>query len=257
MVDHFSCYRAFDDSVPNFQVLVAVFCVARTLRLTRLDTIATLKFTSMWSDDVTKLSLRLPFATETIILARAQGLPIVLKRAFYELLRTEGFGQYHVVDQTRSHSILFPTESMVAAVDDHSNTDLRGSDIVGKAKLPHADLVRLILTRERLQRVWAQLASSPPDAAMFPCPLARDPNDDVGQRCKAAQESSKIIWFDNVITSGVYTSSINDPIGGLERLVGLKWDEAGYCEACVSARQTHWLEKREEIWDALGSWLGL
>lgn len=253
-----SLVRTFDESTPLFQGLVAVFCVSRTLRLTRLDTIATLKLSSMWADDVTQLSLRLPFAAETIILAREYGLPGVLKRAFYELLRTEGFGQYHVVQPNPPHSRSLATHNRDLSIDDYSILKLRGSNLVGKAKLLHADMVRLTLTREKLQHVWAQLAASPPSAAQFPCPLRKNHIDDEArEHCERAQEHSKSIWMDYVISSGVFISSMNDPIGGLERLAGMKWEAAGYCDACVSARKEYWIAKREEIWNALGPWLSL
>ena len=51
----------------------------------------------MWSDDLKDLSSnRLNNAVETITLGRKYGAPGVLKRAYYELLRTGGLGHQDI-----------------------------------------------------------------------------------------------------------------------------------------------------------------
>lgn len=233
---------------PPFKMLIAVFCAARTLRFRQIDALATSRLESLWPSDLHKLSpVRTPHAAETVVVARMYNLPSVLKRAFYELLRSEGFSQQGVEDAALPEGTL-----------------LDGSRLIGRAKLSHADLVRLITTREKLQMAWTLLVGTAPSPAAFPCMLQQTTSANTAysthsarERCLEACRNSAQIWAEWVLDSGLYENWMYDPICGLERLSVLDWENSGYCSACVMTRRQLWARKREEIWDNLDTWLGL
>ncbi|GJE90615.1 hypothetical protein PsYK624_067590 [Phanerochaete sordida] len=232
---------------PPFKTLVAVFCTARTLRFRQIDALATSRLESLWPSDLHKLSpVRTPHAAETVAIARMYGLPAVLKRAFYELLRSEGFAQ----------------KGVAAAAADGTPAD--GSRLLGRAKLSHADLVRLVTTREKLQMAWTLLVGTAPSPAAFPCMLQQTTDANTAysthsarERCEEACRNSAQIWAEWVLDSGLYESWMYDPVCGLERLSVLDWENSGFCSACVMTRRQLWARKREEIWENLDAWLGL
>jgi hypothetical protein len=229
--------------------LAAVLCAARILRFGQIDALATYRFTSIWPSDLHKLSpVRTPYAAETVVLARMYDVPGVLKRAFYELLRSEGFGQ-HAIDGDSSAS---------------DGSVVEGSRIIGKARLSHADMVRLVTTREKLQMAWTLLAGSAPSVSSFPCMLQHTnaanstySTNTTRERCAEACKNSAAIWAEWVLNSGLFENWMYDPICGLERLSILDWEDSGYCSSCVMTRRQLWSRKREELWDSLDAWLGL
>ncbi|KIP03245.1 hypothetical protein PHLGIDRAFT_95065 [Phlebiopsis gigantea 11061_1 CR5-6] len=248
---------SFLEKQPSFKTLAAVFCTARTLRFGQIDALATYKLTNMWPADLHKLSpVRTPFAAETVVLARMYDMPAVLKRALYELLRSEGFAQQSVVGPSTNATTDTPKAGGEAALD--------GSRLVGKAKLSHTDLVRLITTREKLSLAWTLLVGSPPSATSLPCMLQHttDPNvlyttNAARERCAAATRNAATLWAEWVLDSGLFETWMYDPVCGLERLSVLNWESSGLCSSCVMARRQLWSRKREEIWENLDVWLGL
>ena len=210
------------------------------------------KLCSIWPSDLFKVSpARIPYAAETIYLARTYHISPVLKRAFYEVLRTEGFGQQDL--------------NLPAAREGIPD----GSEIVGRAKLSHKDLIRLVTAREKLLMAWTLLVGSAPNLASFPCRLEEDlpaePSEDsldesqyrARDRCAEARKSNASIWADKVLDSGFYETWMYDPICGLEQLIAMDWYDAGFCMSCIRSRQQVWQKKRAEIWASLDLWLGL
>lgn len=241
----------FIASPPHYSTMLAVFCAARTLRFSQLDAFATYKLCTTWTSELQRVSpARIPYAAETIILSRMYNVSAVLKRAFYELLRTPGFDQQDVMPRTAG------------------DATLDGSEIIGRAKLSHADLVRLTTVREKLLLAWTLIVGSAPNTSSFRCPLQVEvalPLDDpisearerVRSRCAEAWKNNVAIWAEKVLDSGFYETWMYDPICGLEHLAAMTWSETGFCVSCIRARQSVWLKKREEIWGSLDIWLGI
>lgn len=244
---------AASPAAPYFKELIAVFCVARTLKFHALDAIATNKLTSMWSEHRTKLTNHVSYAAETVLLARKFSLPpFVLKRALYELLRTEGFGQLHL---SRTPSAVGTTPASDASCVPSVN-----SEILGRAQLSHIDLVHLAYARERLQQVWAKCTAGPPPASLFRCPLQLPyTHGRTSRRCAStsASERAADIWASCVLAPGLFATWMQDPISGLENLAKIDWVGEGYCTACADMRRRYWMRRREEVWADLGGWLGL
>lgn len=217
----------------------------------------------MWSPDLALLTTaRIPFATESIALARHCNLLSTLKRAMYELVRLEGFGQ---------------TEA-----DSDDERDANDEEFV---ELSPADYKALVKARERLTSLWLLTATSPKD---FPdCsgpvaggiardndppadPLNANPNIEsanaVGSRphqlaaagCTSTNRTlSMQAHAKLVIDSGIYEEYHADPICGFQALIDAPWAAEGFCEACVDTRRRAWAGGREKAWENLGLWFGL
>lgn len=226
-----------------------MFCAARTLRFSQIDALATHKLTSMWSSDIHKLSIvSLPYAAETVVLARMYNVPCLLKRAFYELLRLDSFTQ----------------KNIEAVANEHEGELIDGSRLIGRAKLSHADLLRLTNAREKIQLAWAIIAGAGPASHHYPCPLQKTVATDTTPetqalrvRCAEAHRNSAAIWAYEVLDSSLFEIWMQDPICGLERLIVLNWEKAGYCPQCALKRKQLWTSYREELWSKLDSWLDL
>ncbi|KAF9459088.1 hypothetical protein BDZ94DRAFT_1172381 [Collybia nuda] len=91
---------ALDESIdycyspPPFPTVAAILRVAHTLNFPRYVAWATQYLTNMWPTSLASVSAsRIPFAKTSVSLARKCGLSPILKRALYELVRQDGFGQ--------------------------------------------------------------------------------------------------------------------------------------------------------------------
>lgn len=184
----------------------------------------------MWPADLAKLTVKhTKHASETIILARESEMPELLKRAFYELLRTARLGQ-------------------------DEDADLEDPE-VAKKQISRQDLARLIRTREELTARWIWSADRPPEV---PCPLAdADPPTEEHTKCKQARASNFVNWQDTVKKTLLFEECLYDPLHGLQRLAGADWAAMGYCSGCVNAWKVSWAAQREKLWQQLDVWLGL
>ncbi|KAI0338828.1 hypothetical protein BDW22DRAFT_1362552 [Trametopsis cervina] len=215
---------------PEFSQLASILRAARTLRFTALDDFASRILREMWSNDLAKLSsARIPHASKTIILARSCDMPELLKRAFYELVRTSRLGE-------------------------DEDADLQDPDVLG-SQISRADLARLIRAREELTARWLWAADSPPDIL---CPLsAVDPPSDESAKCIQARAQNLPHWQDTVKKTLLFEECLYDPLHGLERLVQIDWAALGYCQGCVKAWRESWVSQRKKLWQQLDVWLGL
>jgi hypothetical protein len=213
------------------------------LKFGQIDAVATYKLCTTWPLELSGVTpTRIPFPAETVFIARKYNVPSLLKRAFYELLRTEGFGQSDLIQEQDSL--------------------MDGSNLIGRATLNHTDLVRLITARERLTKAWTALAGSPPlDACVLQTPVQQafiyDRSIPIRLRCVEARQNSAAIWDHKVMRSGLFTSWMLDPVCGLDCLAQLDWSSTGLCDFCVAARKELWQKKRTKLWDNLDEWLEL
>lgn len=235
----------------------------------------------MWPCDLARVTAdtpRVAYAAEAVVLGKACGLPELLKRAYYELLRTSGLGQ----EEEDS--------------DDEDEENGRGA----RVQIARSDLVLLIKTREQLALQWLLAAGSPPLAQEFPCPLdvhvqiqadgdavkvpvgpqplpqperaslvpasgsapdpapeSADAHDIERTRCARARAASVQQWEEKVRRSGLYEDCMYDPLCGLQRIIAIDWAAEGYCPGCVKARRDAWTRTREKIWEHLDLWLRL
>ena len=194
----------------------------------------------MWSNDLADLSSdRLNNAAETIILGRNYGLPKVLKRAFYEILRTSGLGQDN--DDTA----------------DDNDEDKR-------FQITQTDHGLLVRTREKLSQAWFETLSSAHH--LFPCPNARQggaPSDQSADgtanivACPSVSEK-KTQWTQLVLFSGMSYEYSHDVLSGLKIFVDRNWMvEDGYCKDCSKKRKDVSQQQMVSLWKMLDDWLKL
>ena len=223
---------------PPFTDLASILRASLALKFDSLSTFATHALTSMWPDTLpshhTPIQGLAKNAEETIVLARKCRLPSLLKRAFYELLRSPGLGQSAV------------EEFML-----DGDEETRDRKKVGKT-----DLVMLIRTREELASQWARGAALPPAPRDFPCPISTLLNEE-GRKCAEATVNAVEHWRETVLSGDLYVEYMNDPIEGLERLGEVAWEEKGFCKGCVEGWRASWRRQREKIWENLDLWLEL
>ncbi|KAI0701086.1 hypothetical protein BC835DRAFT_1325040 [Cytidiella melzeri] len=245
LLNVFDDIGTFIEDSPSYPDLLAIFCAARALRFGQLDAIAAYKLCTIWPPELPCVTpARVPYAAETVVIARTHNVPALLKRAFYELLRTEGFAQ------------------MDLNLPNRQEKSADGSDVIGRAELGRADLMRLVTAREKLGKAWAALVGSAPSDAVLPCPLqAPDQQsraiDPIRHRCAEAWKNNASIWNRKVMEPGFFERWMLDPICGLDRLAAMDWSEAGFCSNCVRARRGLWQREKEDIWTNLDTWLGL
>ena len=152
MTKALSTPREYIFKPPPFPELAAILRAAQALKFAIPFEFAARILRQMWPPSLSELTLApVPHANETIVLAKTCTMPELLKRAYYELLRTGGLGQ----DE-----------------EDSDSEDERMEAIPKReTRIARSDLVLLIKTREHLALEWFFAASSPPQAEAFPCPL--------------------------------------------------------------------------------------
>ncbi|KAI0943729.1 hypothetical protein AcW1_002820 [Taiwanofungus camphoratus] len=247
--DFVSLLTALDSGIayainpPPFPVLASILRAAHTLSFPAILTYATHILRQMWPDDLAQLSsVRKDFATETVALARQCNVPSLLKRAYYELLRTPIFGQ-------RANGDGWTSED---------------EDEKPGQRLPAPDLLCLVAARELLLREWIQTTRAPPSPSVVPCPLdqilpsAMNPElAPALESCRRARAQSIAQWTAHVTQADVFEAGMYDPLCGLDSLAEIDWAGMGYCVGCVSVRQELWMDKKERLWKKLNVWLQL
>ncbi|THH27107.1 hypothetical protein EUX98_g7080 [Antrodiella citrinella] len=253
-------YVYLDSPLP-FPVLAGLLRASRALEFSRFNDIATRKLQQLWPYQLEKLTVDpKDHASETIVLARQWDMPELLKRAFYELVRTTSLGQE-----------LFEDEED----EDGEGNDSAMNDEERNKTISRADLIRLVMTREKLHLEWLFTADSPPSALEFPCPLAvvdpkaaavadgPAPSSPSGSKtaaadqCYAARADFSAIWSEKVKQTGVYEDHLYDPICGMDNLALIEWEKAGFCDGCVESWKIVWKKKQEKLWENLELWLKL
>lgn len=231
---------------PPFRTVSSILRASSALAFPKFRHWAIMYLENMWSDDLDDLraTSRLPDATEAVILGRNYDVPSILKRAFYELLRSGGFALKDELDpETKHHT-------------DSKNWKDDKSDIL----ISRADLRRLIVVREKLTSAWILATASAPK---FPeCSLSekhgsKEKGSSSPDGCSSAS-AKRSGWTRVVHESGMFEKYLYDPICGLDALCDIPWmKQEHYCKECFSARRNAWDKQREALWSDLGSWLAL
>ncbi|KAM5531981.1 hypothetical protein V8D89_014381 [Ganoderma adspersum] len=165
-----------------------------------------------------------------IEVGRKYGMPGVLKRAFYELLSSQTFGD--MLESAASH---------------HSAID--------KLSIAEEDARRLLAARLKLGRLWRKFIMESPSGAW----RVSDKDPRSTYRCCHARDSKETRagkWRNFVCERGLL--EVDDPI----RLDLVKeWrnvDEGeGWCHGCLDSKRRAWEEKRAEWWNEMDVWFGL
>ncbi|KAJ7455120.1 hypothetical protein FB451DRAFT_1099431 [Mycena latifolia] len=229
MKDFEALLTAMEDAVdfyyssPRFLTVAAVFRAAASFKFAKFLAFTRQYLLEMFSENLGHLDARVvPNPTAAIILGREWNLPRILKRAFYELIRTPP----------------------------HDPTYLDGEDDTAFAHhlqgLDVQDVIRLTDAQKHLTAAWlAALSPSGP-----PCPCMPS--------CAAAKRSgitngAVLLGRDQLLQKFQY-----DPIRGLEALRGVRWIRTyAFCEACAGTRNASLRAKKEELWSDMDRWLDI
>lgn len=229
---------ALDDAITYFQnppslnQVYAILRAARALSFPAFESWAKTIVQDAWSDDLKRLGEPLPQGAdpvEAMTVGRRCGMPTVLKRAIYELLKDELFYQ---------------------DADDAHEAD--GDEGGGGSNAVLSTKVILLLTsaRAKLQSSWVR------ETAQFPDALLQPPN--CGGPCTSMDaNAAHTAHRELVIRSGVQERYMNDVIGGFGELAEGKWAQKGFCPTCVGTLRAGWRASTDRVWGECDELFGL
>ncbi|KAI0322563.1 hypothetical protein OF83DRAFT_1167437 [Amylostereum chailletii] len=179
---------------------------------------------AQWSADVTQVTTTPAHrALETILLAKACRIPQILKRACYEAIRINTFG-----DTMRGPSLQeFHNANVVEAT--------RTAEPF--VRLSSKDVVALFRAHGRLSDEWVRCAATPPTE--YRCSHGPQP---------VAYEPAR--WNTMVHASGLFVRYLHDPIAGIAEIRrNIILEEDVFCGACREAIEAAWKKSLETIWE--------
>lgn len=279
-------YRLYHEYEPAFPEVASIFRASTLLDFPFFQDWSSQFLTNLWSDDLEQLSTeRMEDPLEAVALGRTYGLSGVLKRAFYELLRTDGLGQ--------------------AGLGGGGGEDEKKENANENVPMDTADTARLILAREKLCKAWGHTMTYPLNKGFPQCPNQTNNQSQApktsttsatteGSNSSATgcpSESDKKIEWTRIVHSSssqdddkdggnknrdddkdgnkdgdedgedaknISSLSLDydhDVLCGLQALIDHDWENDGYCEYCVKVRRDAWQRQRIQLWDNLSSWL--
>ncbi|KAI0349910.1 hypothetical protein OH77DRAFT_1490038 [Trametes cingulata] len=207
---------------PSQAAALALLRVATPLGCPAVAEFARRRLRQLWPDTLPPdpiETIGYPAALEVISAARAFGLPELLKRAFYEVLRSAAF--WERVEAARHELAL---------------------------ALADADLLMLARARYAFQQLWCERVLVPP-----PHPCA------TGRCLEQAAAKREVAWYGYVVKSGYLQRGHEDPllyIDGLRRNVTKSLGKA-WCTACLEASMASWAAAKQEWWKKIDELFGL
>ncbi|KAF8206918.1 hypothetical protein K438DRAFT_1533384, partial [Mycena galopus ATCC 62051] len=225
MEDFEALLTAMEDAIefyydaPPFLTLAAIFRAATTFKFHKFKEFASQSLLDWFSSNVGELNAgKVPYPAAAVVLGREWNLPGILKRAFYELLRTP------------------PAEP--------TNED---------DKLPNGanrldgwvvdDIIRLGETQKQLTTMWLTLLTPAPAAETCP---GKTP-------CLAFNRTAG--WR---VIAEILQQYRFDPICGLNALTTVKWARShGFCQTCALNQTRSFEQKKTHIWEQLDVWLNI
>ncbi|GBE89706.1 hypothetical protein SCP_1700300 [Sparassis crispa] len=212
---------------PSFEVIVSILRAASTLSISSATAYAKHQLRKAWPSDLDKLNCGETDpkrVTELITIAKHYNVPEVLKRAFYELLRSKQFWLHMKNDRNDVH----PGDK---------------------------DFIRLLVARDEMQSAWIRTMKSPPFSHNLQ--LQHSDDADIVKRCQTAWENNQQQWIEVVVQSDIFEEGRFDPFTGLDAIVDVDWAAIGYCSRCVGARKKTLTGLKATWWKNLDPWLKL
>ncbi|KAF6748847.1 hypothetical protein DFP72DRAFT_911381 [Ephemerocybe angulata] len=235
---------AMDDAIsyvhrePPTHVVLSILRVSLALQFLHFLNWAKRTLSEAWSGELLatggfseKGLLRLEDAPDVVAVGRMCGLPSVVKRAMYELLKDQTFGQG-----------------------------------AGGKSLSTEDIMRLVHLRSSMQRMWVQQTTTyPPD--LLPCRVPLPPKPPGQQKsahqgpvCIALHKhlAARDVHRKLVIESGIQDAFMCDFFNGMKELVNLPWASEGFCADCVGRLHARWgWSMTKPIWDRCTNLVGV
>ncbi|KAJ7609243.1 hypothetical protein DFH06DRAFT_1017343 [Mycena polygramma] len=205
---------------PRFLTAAAIFRAATTYKFHKFVEFTREYLLDEFPDDLGAMTLApIPNAASAVLLGRTWNLPGILKRVFYELLRSQPQAPPSPDDGVRE-----------------SQNPLEGLEM--------ADIIRLSHAQKRITTVWLSVLPASLSAntcsAKAPCAATRH----------AAGWTTKI--------SEIVQQYRLDPLSGLNALRVEHWKSVhGFCKPCAQKQMVSFRKKKEEIWASLDTWFDI
>ncbi|KAJ4499809.1 hypothetical protein C8R41DRAFT_813756 [Lentinula lateritia] len=214
---------------PSFAKVASILRASHALDFTKFYNWSKVALEKMWGvpDDLSSVTslpslqnLVADHATETIIIARMCGVPRVLRRAMYELLRSEEFGR----PLSKSGSV---------------GEKAKGSNGIGEG-ISNVDYQRLIKARETLSSLWMGLLAPGGQGgiSIITCPQNL-PRRLVNAGSTSTSTSLSVQQCLSIHTPRdienflrIFKAYGRDPLVGLEELCGVQWSGPFGFDAC-------------------------
>ncbi|KAG2132353.1 hypothetical protein DEU56DRAFT_812244, partial [Suillus clintonianus] len=235
-VDDFVALLKFDDNtteycfqpLPPFSVIAPILRAATALRFETYRAWAVRALEMTWSPSLADLTPeQKENAADVILLARSCGVNSGVKRALYELAKTQQVG-------------------------------LHDNDVLGQPgleQLGRTDQRCVELMKELFVTTWSKVAVR---IVTFPC---IDPPPSLAKSKKLprekcpAQTIQQATWDERVHDSGLYTKFLFDPVCGAQALIDIPWEEEGWCSYCIKSRRATWTKMRQNLWSDMDKWI--
>ncbi|EGO04302.1 hypothetical protein SERLA73DRAFT_68004 [Serpula lacrymans var. lacrymans S7.3] len=176
-----------------------------------------------WSENLCAMNEEhLPWACEMVKLGRNWDLPWALKRALYEIVRTNRLSLLH------PGSLDFDTV----------------------IKLDEVDVVILVNVREKLNSIWLEQVFKSDNYSVCPCKHSPSNKDKNMPQCQTVKDRTVGIMC-NMASSGLLWCYLIDSICGLQALMDAKRVTEKYFTACAARNTVQWTQIREVIWENL------
>ena len=216
---------------PSFRRFAAILRAAHTLEFTHFKEWATVSVKEEWFSYLPNVyPAQKKYAAEVIRLGRQCNIKTILKCAYYELVRSEGF--YQLIDEDDA--------------EEEENT------------ITKEDYLLLINAREKLTSFWIRKAIPPPRSAT--CGSA-EPGS-----CANMSSVINTLYRILVHDSEIYEKYRYDPLCGLDALIEVPWSRGEdnkhtgryyICSECCKKWKEVWSEERKSLWDDLDTWFKL
>jgi hypothetical protein len=232
--------RGYYFRAPSFPIVASLLRASTALEVDVFRSWAVEYLEEVWSDKLVNFdSHSLENTAKVIALARECGVPGVLKRAFYELVRKPGFDDSEEIGSG---------DEVCGEGDDGGDSE-GTSDHKGEDNLLSLTDLRLLFTvREKLTQIWLSVTLTPPRSPT--CRSSANP-------CDGSKKSRTTVWTNVVHRSKICETYLFDPIVGLDALSNAPWAEAGFCNVCIKGKQEVWKQEMRRLWAKLDEWLEL
>lgn len=209
---------------PKQSICISLVRVADKLGCQTVSDVARNRLRKLWSLVVPPRAIdwkkrALGDTTAIIALAREYNLPEVLRRAFYELVRSSAFWEAIATDRD-------------------------------SVELADADLIALYHVRHTLQQEWRTLLLTQPslDASCLDAPRGKD-------KCMYTNIPSRVsAWQRLVVGTGHLETGAVDPIYSADViLAAAAFKNLGgtWCSLCITERKSAWAAAKARWWDML------
>ncbi|KAJ7082407.1 hypothetical protein B0H15DRAFT_852865 [Mycena belliarum] len=230
MEDFEALLTAMEDAIefcyngPRFLTASAILRAATTFKFSKFQAFARTYLLGQFSADIGNLTaIPVPNPTAAILLGRKWNLPGILKRAFYELLRSA------------------PHDPDDEEEDEHGTAPAHRLE-----GLAVSDVIRLADAQKHLAAAW--LAILPSGAQADGCPA----------KATCGAQKHGVRWAVLGGRDDLLQTFQRDPLRGIDALCKVRWAKMyGFCTTCAEEQKAALAARKEELWDEMDRWFAI